>query len=619
MNKLLVKPVLFLQVFTRLISIVSLFILFCSQTYAATTGMIDINTSGEAANDSSWSLAVSPSGKLMCFVSYATNLDASAGANDCFCRDLISGDLDSFSCDVTTTLSISADDRYVAHGGSQVYVYDRETQSSELISVSTTGQPGNYYSGAPVISADGRYVAFASTATDLIANDTNGDPTAPGTFGLDYFLRDRQAGTTTRISVYSDGSEMDSARVHRRYIDMSPDGRYFSFAMGLNTYIPGTTASEGIIFRDRVGNVTEYIGEGIQYLSAISDDGRYVATANSYPGTYNTQAVIFDRLTDTVRLASIAPDGSPSNRIEVVVTDMSADGRYVLYHNGGSNLVPNDTNSVRDYFLFDTVNNTNEMVSVANDGTIENGESSDFAKMTPDGTLIGFPSTATNLTTTTVTPMNHIYYRDKANDSDGDKYRYLAGVVNDDCDDTNSAINPGATEITNNGIDENCSGMADDTDVDQDGYGIGDDCNDNNPLAYPGAPEILNNGADENCNGLADDIDSDGDLFDATQDCDDSDLSSYPGAAEVIADGIDQDCNGYDLSIVITASYKANKDQLTVDATSSLGAAANLTLIGYGPMTYSSNKWSIIVEPAGGSPGTVTVSGVEGAATLSVQ
>lgn len=116
--------------------------------------------------------------------------------------------------------------------------------------------------------------------------------------------------------------------------------------------------------------------------------------------------------------------------------------------------------------------------------------------------------------------------------------------VDVDCDDQNSAVNPGATEIPNNDVDENCDGIKEAEDKDLDGYNAIVDCDDENSAINPGATEIPNNDIDENCDGVILVIDEDNDGYNSDDDCDDNDPDINPDATEIDDNDIDENCDG---------------------------------------------------------------------------
>lgn len=129
-------------------------------------------------------------------------------------------------------------------------------------------------------------------------------------------------------------------------------------------------------------------------------------------------------------------------------------------------------------------------------------------------------------------------------DNDGDSY-YLCPGPKQDCDDSNPAIHPGAKPYCQNGKDNDCDGLPDDSqDVDADGYKACDDCDDKDPAVHPGAAVNCKNGKDNDCDGVKDNaLDGDGDGFSSCEDCNDGDPAVHPGAAEA-CDSKDNDCNG---------------------------------------------------------------------------
>ncbi len=230
----------------------------------------------------------------------------------------------------------------------------------ERVSVASNGTQGNdgsaAYSGSPAISANGRYVAFASGSSNLVPGDTN-DRT-------DVFVRDLRSGTTRRVSVAGDGTQANHGS-HAPAI--SADGRYVTFASVASNLVPGDTNHTGDVFvRDLRSGTTRRVsvaGNGAQgnhssYGSAISADGRYVAflsdASNLVPGDTNGASDVFvrDRRSGTTRRVSVAGNGTQGN-LDSGDQAISADGRYVAFDSYASNLVPGDTNDNQDVFVRD--------------------------------------------------------------------------------------------------------------------------------------------------------------------------------------------------------------------------------------------------------------------------
>ncbi len=289
-----------------------------------------------------------------------------------------------------TPFSISADGRYIAfisyadnlvngdtNGGSDIFLRDTQTNTTTRISIATDGTQANGQSIAPTISADGRYVAFSSDASNLVSGDTNGT--------RDIFLRDTQTNATTRISIATDGTQ---ANGFSTYPSISVDGRYVAFQSFASNLVSGDTNLRIDIFlRDTQTNTTTRIsvatdgtqGDGQSVAPSISADGRYTAfqsfASNLVSGDTNSNSDIFlrDTQTNTTTRISIATDGTQGNS-EAYEPYISADGRYVAFSSDASNLVSGDTNNNSDILLRDTQTNTTTRLSVATDGMAGNGD-----------------------------------------------------------------------------------------------------------------------------------------------------------------------------------------------------------------------------------------------------
>jgi Tol biopolymer transport system component len=327
--------------------------------------------------------------------------------------------------------SISADGRFVAfesdatnlaagagNGVEQVYVHDRQAGTTELISVGNFGAPGNSFSFVPSISADGRFVAFSSDASNLVFRDTN------NTF--DVFVRDRVAGTTELVSasilgVHGNGDS--------HYCAISADGRFVAFASSATNLVAGDTNGNNDIFvRDRLTNTIERVNvasdgtqaNGFSDRPSISASGRFVAfesfAANLAPGGTNgvAQVYIHDRQTGATERVSVGAGGAVGDADSTLDLgrQVTADGRFVAFTSFATNLTSPSSAGQQHIYVRDRAAGTTERISVTADGS-EGNHFSQHADITPDGRFVGFESAADNLVPGDTNGNPDVFVRDR--------------------------------------------------------------------------------------------------------------------------------------------------------------------------------------------------------------
>ncbi len=330
----------------------------CAPVSAQVTQRVSLSSVGAQAHAASFLPSISSDGRYVAFVSFASSL--------------VPGD---------------------TNGTYDVFVRDRRTGTTERVSVSSNGDQAYDHSDDPAMSADGRYVAFWSPASNLVPADTNGD--------ADVFVHDLQTDTTERVSVSTNGTQGNQ---HSLYPSISADGRFVMFVSWATNLVPGdTNGIEDVFVRDRQNQTTECVSVASGPLQwdtfwnaygTISADGRYVAfqtfADNIVPGLQDQRMNVFvrDRQTGIVELVNVDSAGvhgmggsyDPS---------ISADGRFVAFASYATSLVPGDTNGAVDVFLRDRINGTTERVSIDSNAVQANGDSL-VASISADGRYVGF-------------------------------------------------------------------------------------------------------------------------------------------------------------------------------------------------------------------------------------
>ncbi len=236
-----------------------------------------------------------------------------------------------------------------------VFVRDRSNGTTERVSLSHTGQQASDASAEPSISDDGRFVAFTSLAPGLVEGDTGAD--------LDIFVRNRQNQTTLIVSFTSTGVQGDG---HSSQPSISADGRYVAFT-STSLLVPGDLNGRSDVYlRDRAAGTTSLVsvstagapGTWDSSEPSISADGQYVVFTsladNLVAGDTNAQVDVFLRhvpVPATVRISLSTAGDQP--QFAGYDPSVSADGRHVAWWSDAANLVPGDTNAAGDVFLRD--------------------------------------------------------------------------------------------------------------------------------------------------------------------------------------------------------------------------------------------------------------------------
>ncbi len=437
---------------------------------------VSIAMGGGDPNGSSVNAAISADGSWVSFHSSATNLvaDDTNGALDVFVADLASGLIQKVSIGMggvpanggSINSAISADGRYVAFSSfasnlvaddlndqPDVFVHDRQTGDTRRVSVSTDGEEADAGSFVPFISANGRYVAFHSEATNFSDNEFDELP--------DVFLHDRATGQTSLVNISTEGtrSNSDSARAV-----LSPDARYVTFYSRATTLEPVPELFNihfDMFLRDTLTEQTELVSradeltptDGDSFNGSVSENGRVVvfdsiasnlipqesprlfhvyafdrdtrqtqllsATEDRLPGNgtsttpaitgdggevfFVSQANNFDPLTSTapqlfvrdrkapgVARLSLRPEAAAPPA--VVQFSMSGDARFVVFASDESGLVPDDGNGARDVFLYDRFFQRLSLISGDPAGLPVSGLDSDSPVVTGDGCGVAFVS-----------------------------------------------------------------------------------------------------------------------------------------------------------------------------------------------------------------------------------
>lgn len=314
-------------------------------------------------------------------------------------------------------LAISGDSRFVAFSstsgnlvagtvgsGQNVFVHDRDTGETRCVSIRPDGLPAGGTSRSPSISGDGRWIVFSSTATDLVADDTNGVE--------DVFLHDCETGSTHLVSRIPGGNPGNGRSwTPAGAQGISADGQWILFLSAASDLVVGDTNGAGVdvVLCRRDAASLEIVSRSVsggQVANVdepgLSPDGSVVVFRSYATGVVSgdTGAVgkiyLRDLVTGgTIRVTNSTTGGNPNSWS--FAPAVSADGRFVIFYSRASNLVMGDTNGESDAFVHDRLFGTTVRASVSINGWQAIDETSGSVWVSADGRFVFFDSRAYNL------------------------------------------------------------------------------------------------------------------------------------------------------------------------------------------------------------------------------
>ena len=340
---------------------------FLRDTSAGTTTLVSLDSSGQQYSYDSINGRISDDGRYVIF-----SVGPEGSWPTLFERDLQTG--------TTTQVASSAgypamtpDGRFVIYTASSgvIYRWDHDSDSSIAVSVNGLSQLGNGFSACGAISADGRFVAFCSEASNLVSGDTNSHQ--------DVFVRDVDGGTTERVSIDGSGGQFPD---WSGAASISSDGRYIAFLTFADNLHLGVVAAQTseVVLRDRTAGTTTLVSTNTILQPALDDsnspmitaDGRYVVFHSwaknlvAADGVRTGDTFVWDRVLRTTTRQSVDSSGLETVGNGMQGPAISGNGRYVVFESGSSSLVSGDTNGVPDIFMRDRTGELNDIVAPVN-------------------------------------------------------------------------------------------------------------------------------------------------------------------------------------------------------------------------------------------------------------